>query len=180
MDAVAILQNTGHAYNVLLIGDGPERDKLQQQANHLGVSAKFYGACYEEETLARLIMASDISVAPGMAGLTTMQSLAYGTPVITHGDFKRQAPEWEAIIPGETGALFDCGSAESLAGAIRAWVIENPDREAVRQRCYDIIERYFNPHTQCEIIERAIAGKPAVEDPNWESRCEGCGGQPLF
>jgi glycosyltransferase involved in cell wall biosynthesis len=105
-----------------------------------------------------------------MVGLTAMQSLAYGTPVITHGDCERQAPEWEAIVPGETGAVFECGSAESLAGAVRDWLSRNPDREAVRKRCYGIIERYFNPHTQCQIIERAVAGKPAVEDPYWKSR----------
>ena len=134
------------------------------------MSVKFYGACYEEETLARLIMASDVTVAPGMVGLTAMQSLAYGTPVITHGDFERQAPEWEAVVPGETGAVFECGDAESLANAIRAWLSKNPDREAVRKRCYDIIERYFNPRAQCEIIEQVIAGKPAVEDTYWLNR----------
>jgi glycosyltransferase involved in cell wall biosynthesis len=52
IDAAARLQEAGHPCNVLLIGDGTERGKLQEQAERLGVSARFYGACYEEETLA--------------------------------------------------------------------------------------------------------------------------------
>jgi len=170
ISAVGLLNDADFRCNVLLIGDGPERDRIAQLAADRNVVVKFVGACYDEERLAELIMAADVTVAPGMVGLAAMQSLAYGTPVITHGDYDRQSPEWEAVVPGETGGIYVCGDIESLASEIRKWVEKNPDREDVARRCFGIVEQYFNPRKQREIIERAIEGLPAQDDTYWESR----------
>src|SRR5439155_1448825 len=105
--------------NVLLVGDGPEKESLQSMAARLRIPVKFFGACYDEATLARLTMVAHVTVSPGKIGLTAMQSLAYGTPVITHDDHTAQGPEWEAILPGRTGALFHAGDVRHLASVIK-------------------------------------------------------------
>ncbi len=99
-----------------------------------------------------------------------MQSLAFGTPIITHGDFDRQSPEWEALIPGETGDVFECGDTGSLARTIRKWIEGNPDREQVAERCYRVMDLYFNPAKQREVIDRAVEGMAAEDDEYWEAR----------
>lgn len=170
IEAVALLHQSGFSCNVLLIGDGPERKTLETLASQKHVTVTFEGACFDEERLAELLMASDVTVAPGMVGLTAMQSLAYGTPVITHGDFDRQSPEWEAVVDGETGSLFRCGDIRSLAATIHHWLSTNPDREAVARQCVQMIETYFNPDKQREVIDRAIEGLPALTDPYWSER----------
>lgn len=81
------------------------KQQLQQQVKsyNLANNIWFYGACYDEIKNAALIYNADLCVSPGNVGLTAMHSMVFGTPVITHNDFKWQMPEFEAIEPGKTG-----------------------------------------------------------------------------
>lgn len=159
--AMARLREQSVCPNLLLVGDGPEKERLQQQAAEAGVPVHFYGACYDEAILSRLIMSCDLTVAPGMVGLTAMQSLAYGTPVLTHDDPYQQAPESDALEPGLTGQFFRYQDVDDLARKIREWFAQRPDRDLVRQSCLRMIERFYNPEYQARVIERAVAGEPA-------------------
>jgi glycosyltransferase involved in cell wall biosynthesis len=158
--AVGKLRDTGHHCNVLLVGDGEERPTLEQMTRELNLPVHFYGACYDEQVLARLIMAADVTVAPGMVGLTAMQSLAYGTPVITHDNPYAQSPEFEAIIPGVNGDLFKHGDLDSLGEVIRRWTCR-PKSPELERNCYRMIDRFYNPSVQTHLILEAIHGAKA-------------------
>lgn len=161
LDALHALDRAGHPVALILVGDGPERAALEAQAIRLGVKVHFEGACYDERRIADLISASTVTVAPGKVGLTAMHSMVYGVPVITHGDADDQMPEWEAIVPGLTGALFRRDDVASLASAIREWTREPWPSPATRRACESIIARFWNPHVQRRLIEHAVLGKPA-------------------
>ena len=172
IDALRLLRDRGHELNLLLVGDGPEEAALRKQANDARVPVCFFGPCYDEEVLARLVMSANVTVAPGKVGLTAMHSLAFGTPVLTHNDFENQMPEWEAIIPGKTGDLFAHNDVDGLAVLIEKWTQTSYPDEHVRQHCYEIIERFYNPQFQRMAIDRAVSGhgaddlfwsKPAVD-----------------
>lgn len=165
IEAAAVLKSQGRPVALLLVGDGPERSALEALAEVRGVSCVFYGACYDEAVLSRLVMMSRCVVAPGKVGLTAMTALAYGVPVVTHGDEERQMPEWEAVIPGKTGSLFKEGDAADLARAVGEWTHGEPDT-AVARACVEIIERFWNAPMQRRCIERCIDGKPA-DDLFW-------------
>jgi glycosyltransferase involved in cell wall biosynthesis len=162
IEAQARLAKTGHAINVLLIGDGPEKAALEAQARRLGAPVKFLGACYDEETLAGWTMAAHVTASPGKVGLTAIQSLAYGTPVITHSDVETQGPEWEAIQPGHSGGFFRRDDVDDLARVLKLWTSGPAPSFAARERCWQIIERYYNPSYQRLAIELALRGE-AVE-----------------
>lgn len=164
LEAMRSLRDRGCPSNLLLVGDGPERAKLQDQAERLGVPVHFYGACYDEQRLAELIMASNVTVAPGQVGLTAMHSLAYGTPVLTHGDADHQMPEWEAIVPGATGAHFRRGDAEDLARVLGEWCAHPWPDPVLRRRCIDVVDRFYNPQYQAQVIGRAVTGQPSEPD----------------
>jgi len=163
LDAQDLLRRQGHAVNVLLIGDGPERAQLEAIARERNLPVHFYGACYDEETLARLLMTARLTVSPGKVGLTAIQSLAYGVPVITHDDFSRQGPEWEAIIPGRSGDFFRHGDVADLANRIRDWTTGQPRSAG---DCNGLLERFYNPGFQRRAIDRAVSGRPA-DDLFW-------------
>ena len=163
LHAQAQLAKDGHPINILLVGDGPERESLEAQAQQLGVPVKFYGACYDEGMLAGLIMAAHVTVSPGKVGLTAIHSLAYGTPVITHSDHEAQGPEWEAIRPGHTGDFFQRDNTTELAHVIRRWTAGPPPDADQRRACWQIIERYYNPDFQRRAIDRAVDGEPAED-----------------
>lgn len=164
IEAMRRLRDQGTPSNLLLVGDGPERERLGKLAHRLGVRVHFYGACYDERRLAELIMAANMTVAPGQVGLTAIHSLTYGTPVITHGDADYQMPEWEAIEPGETGDYFRRDDIKDLAKVLAQWCRRSWPDPMLRRRCIDMVDRFYNPRYQSEIIGRAVAGEPCELD----------------
>jgi glycosyltransferase involved in cell wall biosynthesis len=166
IEAAARLRGEGFPVALLLVGDGPERAALEQLAKERNVPAHFAGACYDEAQLARFTMASNVTVAPGKVGLTAIQSLAFGTPVVTHDDISDQMPEWEAIIPGRNGSLFRKNDVAALADSMRPWLAAPGVDAAIRAECHRAIDRFYNPDMQRRAIERAVEGKPA-DDLFW-------------
>jgi glycosyltransferase involved in cell wall biosynthesis len=171
IEAAALLNQRGHPLDVLLVGDGPEKEKLAARAKELGVRCVFYGACYEEAKLCRLIMMSNVMVSPGAIGLAVMHAHAYGTAVVTHDDIETHGPEFEAMVPGRNGSIFKQDDIEGLANAIAEWTKTPSPDESVREKCYSIVERFWNAEFQREAIERAVDGKEAddiwwMKEPN--------------
>jgi len=166
LEAMAQLRAGNHRVNLLLVGDGPERGDLEAHARRLGLPVRFFGACYDEEILARLTMAAHVTVSPGKVGLTAIQSLAFGTPVITHNNFEAQGPEWEAIKAGVTGDFFQEGDAADLARVIQQWTLRAEPDASARAAAHSVIERFYNPAFQRRAIDRAIRGAGA-DDLFW-------------
>lgn len=160
IEALAELKSQGRKIAALLVGDGPYRATLAQQAAAAGVKLHVYGACYDEAELARLIMAADVCVSPGKVGLTAMHSLAYGIPVITHDNPDHQAPEVEAIQPGLTGDFFREHDAKDLARVIQTWIARPWPDDTTRRHCVEMIESRYNPAYQNAMIQRAVLGLP--------------------
>lgn len=160
VEASYVLHRKGIRHNVLMIGYGEVKNRLQELVSQKGLEDifVFYGACYDEEVLGSLIASSDVCVSPGNVGLTAIHCLTYGTPVITHDNPFYQGPEFEAIQAELTGLFFQQGSLESLTDAIIKWLLEHQDsREEVRVACYKIIDQYYNPQNQSTCMRNAIS-----------------------
>jgi glycosyltransferase involved in cell wall biosynthesis len=132
VESVARVATARGRITVILAGDGPEGPALVELAQRLGVDLRMVGTIYSDEALAALYENASVTVVPGAAGLTVIQSLQHGVPVVTHGDAHSQMPEFEAVIPARTGSLFEKGSVESLADELRSWM-ELPADEAGRR-----------------------------------------------
>ena len=159
IDAVAILNAQGESVNVTFIGDGVERNAMEQRVCELGIENHvwFFGACYDEQKNAELIFNADLCVSPGNIGLTAMHVLMFGCPAITNDDFDHQMPEFEAIQEGKSGTFFKAGDSKSLADCISHWFSEHTDdRERVRQDCYEVIDTKWNPHNQIRILKEVL------------------------
>ncbi|MBV1929202.1 MAG: glycosyltransferase [Gammaproteobacteria bacterium] len=162
--AAAELDSQDFHVNLLFVGDGPEREALEQEVQQQGLEERvcFYGASHNEEELGPLISLSDICVAPGEVGLTCMHSLVYGTPVLTHNNPDYQMPEYEAIQPGVSGEFFEYGDTPDLAITIRKWLTQNKSRNDIRDACYSIIDNFYNPWNQVNIINNMILGNDST------------------
>lgn len=159
IDAVASLKEKGEYVNVTLIGDGDEKDSMEQKIRELGIQNQiwFYGACYDEKRNAELIFNADVCVSPGNIGLTAIHALMFGCPAITNDDFNHQMPEFETIKEGITGSFFHTGDYKSLANTIHNWFsLHSDDRERVRKSCYEEIDNKWNPHNQIRIIKEVL------------------------
>jgi glycosyltransferase involved in cell wall biosynthesis len=104
-----------------IVGDGPERRRLQTLADNLGVVAtvRFVGRV-PDNTLPLWYAAADVSVVPSLAlegfGLVVLESLASGTPVLA-SDTGGMAE----VLPGlGDGLLVPAGDISKLAVVLSA------------------------------------------------------------
>lgn len=161
ISAISNINKTDQKLNLLLIGNGDSeitRD-LKQLVKELNLetSVQFYGACYDEDKLARFIYNSELCVSPGNVGLTAIHALSFGTPICTHSNFFNQMPEVEAVKDGVTGCFFEENNIDSLEKEVLNWLHENSlERNKIRENCYKIIDDFYNPYNQLNVIKSLL------------------------
>ena len=161
IEAQKALCDRGRMINLVIIGDGEEREHLRELVvkYHLNTRVWFVGKLYDETRIAEYIFNADICVSPGNVGLTAMHALVYGTPVITHNNFAYQMPEFEAIKDNISGAFFEENNIDSLVKSIAIFLEKNTDRQILRERCFEVIDEKFNPYYQVDKIKETIYGQ---------------------
>lgn len=107
---------------LLVVGDGPLRDSLEQQARTLGIAQR---VCFagDRTDVARLLQCIDVFVLPSLAeGIsnTLLEAMATGLPVIA----TRAGGNVELVQDGENGALFDPADAQALKRLIARYLAE--------------------------------------------------------
>lgn len=110
---------------VVLVGDGPDRARLQALAGALGIAARVTFLGYRDD-VAELLAASDLVVLPTLNeafGLVLLEGMAAGRPVITT---RVGGPE-DVVVDGETGVLVAPADARALQMAIRG-LLDDPLR----------------------------------------------------
>ncbi len=158
LSTIADLCLKGLDFNLMIIGNGVAYYELKRQAEELAITDRvwFYGECYEEEELKELLYNADLCVSPGEVGLTALHTMSYGVPVISHNNFYKQGPEYELIIPEETGMLYRYGDYNDLLEKISYWFTHNYDRKRVRGNCYDLINDKWNSNYQIQLLKQYI------------------------
>ncbi|MGE5314212.1 MAG: glycosyltransferase family 4 protein [Acidobacteriota bacterium] len=172
LEAAALLNKRGLAVTIMLVGEGPERPILAEQAMELGVTLVLPGARYDEQFLSRAISSASLMVIPGAAGLSVIHSLSYGTPVVVHDDDDEQGPEVEAVKEGVNGARFRRGSVDDLARAMRAVLEELPKTPEVEALCRTVVDEAYSPRRMAEVFDCAVSGMPA-DHPHAEAEHQG-------
>lgn len=111
---------------LVVIGDGPERRRLEKRA---GRAVEFLGAVSEPELIEKLSAAQSL-ILPGVEdfGITPLEAMACGTPVIAF----RGGGALETVVEGVTGLFFDSQDSASLAVKIREVSTRQWRRETLR------------------------------------------------
>ena len=147
------------SYKFLIVGEGEDLDRLKTIPRNLKMDKNiiFWGACYDESILAKLIYISDCMFIPGDIGLSGIHSLSYGTPVITHNNIQGHKPEFEAIEEGISGSFIDINNTNKLNETIIYWSQKKSlTPEMLIKNCRKKIDLYYNPANQKNIITNTI------------------------
>lgn len=158
LEAIKRLENKNILINLIIVGGGEDEENLKDLTQKLQLKERvwFYGPCYNEKENAELLYNSDLCVSPGNVGLNAVHSMMFGTPVITHNDFRYQGPEFESIVPDKTGDFFIKDSIDDLSIVIENWIKSQNNREIIRQNCYNEIDTNWTPEYQIKILKDII------------------------
>lgn len=153
----AIARLARHTRNItyLVIGDGPERRKLEKLAQKLGIASfvHFLGRLDHHETL-RHIASADIFSLPSWKegfGVVYLEAMALGKPVIACAG---EGPE-DFITDGKTGYLVPPNDVESTARLLDKLIADENMRASVGLRASQLVFQRFtwiNVGTQLEAL----------------------------
>lgn len=117
--AVAILSTRGRTVRVVVLGDGPERDRLQALSRDLGVAGQVaWRGHVERATLDEELSGAWALVAPARwaepLGLGVIEAIVRGLPVVASA----LGGHRETVEDGVTGLLYPNGDVDALAGCL--------------------------------------------------------------
>ena len=143
LDAMAGLKGNRSAPKCLIVGTGPERDRLLKQATGLGLEEKVtFAGEVPEGNIYSLMKQSSVFVLPSVRegfGISVLEALACGVPAVV-----ARAPysaAHEIVEDGVNGLVVE-PSAGSLGGAI-SLLLENPtERQQMAAAALDAASGY--------------------------------------
>lgn len=137
--------------SLIIVGDGPERKKLEQLAEK---NITFKGFV-EDTELVHLYRSARAIIFPSEEdfGMVAVEALSFGTPVIAYeyGGIK------EIVQQGKTGELFHAGTSEIIAEGVRRF-LENEgkyDKALMKQSVAHFTKERFQSELRA-VIEKYI------------------------
>jgi len=152
LDAIKILIQDHPEIELLIVGDGPERDELEEQCEVLNIvdSVKFRGALnqeqlpkiYSQATMAAIPSIVDSSNDQEGLGLVAIEAMGCGAAVIISA-----LPAVRDIVEdGVNGILVQPGDAKVLASAIKSLLIDTKTRDMIASRARQSVIEKFDWH----------------------------------
>jgi glycosyltransferase involved in cell wall biosynthesis len=127
---------TGLDARVVIVGFGPQRPALEEQARDLGIDALFTGPL-QHRHLRYLWPLADVSVVPSVFpeafGMVAAEAASTGCPplVARHSGLAEVAEGLEHDLPSDLRILtFDSGDVDSLRGGLDHILALSPERRA--------------------------------------------------
>jgi glycosyltransferase involved in cell wall biosynthesis len=148
----------------VLIGDGPERERLERLAAELGVTERvaFLGARAHAE-MPGLLSSGELAVIPSLMEATSVAALeAMACELPVAASRVGGLPE---IVDDEVGALFEAGNPGALARAVVALLRSSRLPEMGARARRRVVERWSNERLvdhHVAVYEQAIASRRAA------------------
>jgi glycosyltransferase involved in cell wall biosynthesis len=168
--AMGLLRHLTPAAHLLIVGDGPERERLEDLARSVGIAdtASFTGAV-PHDSVASYVGAFDVATVPYgrmrnfyFSPIKLFEYLAAGRPVVAAdvGDIGH------CVRRGETGLLYPPGDAEALASAISALLNDPAQASSLARSGREHVRAYHtwegNARLVLELADEVV-GRKSVE-----------------
>jgi len=153
LNAFKALRKKSPKIKLIIIGDGPLRDQIQQMMDEMGDPNVFY--------LGRIIegadpyfAASDCFVLPGVGGLALNQAMFWKkTCIVSEAD----GSENDLVIESETGFRFEKDNLLSLSQAMERRINSTPSEvEEMSAKSREIIETKSNVNSMVQVFSESV------------------------
>lgn len=136
---------------LVIIGDGPDRSRLEQLAWQIYPAAEFIGAKHGIE-LEPYYQAADLFVLPGTGGLAVQQAMAHALPVIVG---EADGTQTELVRPSNGWALPEPNLA-SLTETITFALADLPALRRMGVESYRIVAEEVNIENMVAVFGKAV------------------------
>lgn len=137
---------------LIIVGDGPDRPRLQSLAARVYPAAEFVGAKHGAE-LAPWFAAADLFVLPGTGGLAVQQAMAYALPVIVaQGDGTQ-----DDLVRPENGWQIPPDDLQALTATLRDALADIPRLRMMGVESYRIVAEEINIEKMVDVFVKALA-----------------------
>ncbi|MBN1585743.1 glycosyltransferase family 4 protein [Candidatus Uhrbacteria bacterium] len=159
--ALSKLASKGVGFRYLVVGEGPDRLRLERLANERGIGGQtVFAGVLPPEDLAAAYSSADLFVmvpksnGPDIEGfgIVYLEANLFGKPVI--GTRSGGVPD--AVIHGETGLLVNPGRPDELASAIGRFVFDRGLGERLGQAGRERVIREFDWNEQFRPLVKAM------------------------
>jgi glycosyltransferase involved in cell wall biosynthesis len=166
--AMALLRERAPNLRFLIMGDGPDREKLEAMVKQQGLDARVALAeMIPLEEVATTMANVDLGVVPkrgnsfGNEAFSTkiMEFMAMGIPVLASNT---RIDRW--YFDGGQVQFFESGNVEDLAAKIMELMTNSANRSALRARGMKFIEKNnwgIKKYEYFDLVDRLIQGQPA-------------------
>ncbi len=137
--------------SLTIVGDGPDRVRLEDLAKSIFPSATFVGAKHGAE-LDPYFNQADLFVLPGTGGLAVQQAMAHALPVIVGQADGTQA---ELVRP-ENGVVLPAATLETLTAALTSALSDVAKLRAMGLASYRIVSEEVNLEAMVDSFAKAI------------------------
>ena len=135
--------------NLVIIGNGPEKEDLKNLTKELELSSSvnFKGGVYDPLELAQEMKQASVYVLAGMGGLSLNEAMCFELPIICS---VCDGSEEYLVKHGENGYIFKEDDENDLSQKILK-ILMNPSlQKQMSKNSIEIIEEEINIHTVCE------------------------------
>lgn len=133
----------GREVAILMVGDGPCREELEQQVRSLGLEAQIvFTGMVPPETVSRYYHAGDLFVSASTSetqGLTYLEALSAGLPMLCRTDACLQ----DVLIDGKNGWQYR--TQEEFQACLDLFLHSGAFREQLRQNALEVGRRFSVP-----------------------------------
>lgn len=149
IEAMSILKSNKNDYQVWVAGDGPEKEKLKNQAKSLDVeeNIRWLG---EVSELISVYKAASLFVLPsrreGMPN-ALLEAMSCGLPVIVSN---ASPGPLEYVVNGESGLIFESDSSSGLAAVIDELLGDDGKRHSMGIHSIEKVKQFLSPNIMPE------------------------------
>lgn len=150
LQAAAVLAGHGMHFELVIAGEGPQRDELERLTGGLGLRDKvIFAGALSQEDLAHVYRRAEVLCVPSVVapdgdrdGLPNviLEAMAYGVPVVA----SNLPAIAEAVRHEETGLLVSPGTPTELADAIERMVTDTALRQHVIGQARALVQDEFD------------------------------------
>lgn len=161
--AVAMLRERFPRIHLLVVGDGQDRERLEQLTNQLALGDHVHFCGWvPSQTVRALLSAADVFIGSSRTGpdgwveaqgLTFLEAMTVGTPVIA----TKLGGIVDAVRHEETGLLVQERAPHEIAAAVVRLLNDSPLQATVRENAKAMVERRFSRLVSARAFSNLLA-----------------------